>query len=182
LPAAVTTPDGSTGIGDLRFLDVVILGTQPLIWGIGPAFVFPTASLPATGQAKWQLGPAAVVAYTPRRWLIGVLGQNPISFAGDPERKDTNALFLQPFVTYQLGNGWFVRSQPQMVFNWTTGGQIVPLDLGAGRVFELAGQHVSCFVEPFWNVTTDGVTPRYGVTFGMALLYPDFWQRFRRAS
>src|SRR2546426_9126297 len=37
-------------------------------------------------------------AFTPERWLIGLLAQNPISFAGDRERNETNALFLQPFV------------------------------------------------------------------------------------
>jgi len=117
------------------------------------------------------------VAFTPERWLIGLLAQNPISFAGDRERNETNALFLQPFVTYQLGRGWFVRSQPQMVFNWKTGNQVLPVDLGVGRVFEVGRQYVSSFVEPFWNASADGPTPAYGFTFGVSLLYPNFWQR-----
>lgn len=33
-----------------------------------------------------------------------------------------------------LGDGWFVRSQPQMVFNWKTGKQLMPIDLGVWRV------------------------------------------------
>jgi hypothetical protein len=52
----------------------------------------------------------------------------------------------------------------------------VPLDLGAGRLFRIGRQNVSAFVEPFWNVVTDGPTPTYGILFGVALLYPDFWQ------
>ena len=177
MPAAVTRPDGTTGFGDLRFLNIVVMGTSPtMLWGIGPSFVFPTASEPTTGQGKWQLGPAAAIGFVRRRWTAGVVAQNPISFAGDDEREPTSALTLLPFVTYQLGGGWFLRSQPQIGFNWRTGGQIVPLDLGAGRLFKLGGQNVSAFVEPFWNVVTDGPTPRYGIMFGIALLYPDFWQ------
>jgi hypothetical protein len=39
-----------------------------------------------------------------------------------------------------------------VVFNWQTGKQVVPLDLGMGRVFKIGRQDVSLFVEPFWNV------------------------------
>jgi hypothetical protein len=177
MPAAVTSPGGTTGFGDMRFVNIVVVGPGPrLSWGVGPTFVFPTASEPTTGQGKWQLGPAAAVALVDKRWTLGVLAQNPISFAGDREREPTSALSLLPFATYQLGGGWFLRAQPQMIFNWRTGGQIVPLDLGAGRLFKIGRRNVSAFVEPFWNAVTDGPTPRYGVTFGIALLYPDFWQ------
>jgi hypothetical protein len=178
LPAAVTLPDGVTGLGDLRFVDIAVFHVGPrFIWGVGPTFVFPTASKKTTGQGKWQAGPAAAVAFAPENWLVGVLLQNPISFAGDGDRKDANAMILQPFVTYQLGNGWFVRSQPQLFFNWKTGKQILPLDLGVGRVFRIGRQDISCFVEPFWNITKDGPSPEYGITFGVSLLYPDFWNR-----
>jgi hypothetical protein len=178
IPTAVTLPGGSTGFGDLRFLDIVMLNAgHRILWGVGPTFVFPSASEPSAGQGKWQAGPAAVIAFTPGDWLVGILAQNPISFAGDGDRKDANALFLQPFATYQLGRGWFLRAQPQMVFDWQTGQQVLPLDLGAGRVFRIGRQNVSCFVEPFWNVSTDGPGPRYGVTFGVSLLYPDVWRK-----
>jgi hypothetical protein len=178
LPAAVKLPGYVTGLGDLRFLDIAVFHASPkLIWGVGPMFVFPTASKRETGQGKWQVGPAAAVAFVPENWLVGVLVQNPISFAGDRDRKDVNAMILQPFVTYQFGNGWFVRSQPQMIFNWKTGEQILPIDLGVGRVFRIGRQHVSCFVEPFWNITKDGPSPKYGITFGVTLIYPEFWKR-----
>jgi len=178
IPAAVTLPGDITGFGDLRFVDIAIINPGPrVIWGIGPTFVFPTASKRGTGQGKWQAGPAAAVAIAPGKWLLGVLVQNPISFAGDRDRKDANAMTLQPFVTYQIGNGWFVRSQPQLFFNWKTGKQTLPLDLGAGRVFRIGRQYVNCFVEPFWNVTQDGVSPEYGITFGVTLIYPEFWER-----
>jgi hypothetical protein len=177
IPSAVTLP-GLTGFGDVRFLDIVILHEgRRFVWGVGPTFVFPTASKPMTGQGKWQVGPAVGVAFAPEKWLIGVLIQNPISFAGDRDRKDVNAMILQPFVTYQLGNGWFIRSQPQLFFNWKTGQQVLPLDIGAGRVFRIDRQLVSFFVEPFWNITSDGPSPKYGVTFGLNLLYPEFWKR-----
>jgi hypothetical protein len=182
IPAAVTPPDGKSGFGstefgDLRLLDIAVLHARDdVIFGIGPSFVFPTASSAFTGLGKWQLGPAAALAFTPGGWLLGVLAQNPISFAGETRRASANALLLQPFATYQLGQGWFVRSQPLMVFDWQSGGNIIPLDLGVGRVFRLGRQHVNCFIEPFWNVSRDGPAPVYGITVGVAFLYPDFWK------
>jgi hypothetical protein len=181
IPAAVTVPGGLTGFGDLRFVNIAVLDAgHRVLWGVGPTFVFPTASRQETGLGKWQAGPAAAIAFAPERWLLGALAQNPISFAGDRTRPDVNALVLQPFVTYQLGNGWFIRSQPQMLFNWKTGKQLLPLDLGVGRVFKIGRQNVNIFVEPFWNISHDGPGPRYGFTFGVSLLYPDFWGQWNR--
>ncbi len=176
IPAVVTTPSGVTGFGDLRFLDLAVFNPgRRVLWGVGPSFVFPTASDRTTGQGKWQAGAAAAVAFAPERWLVGVLLQDLVSFAGDAERKDASALFVQPFVTLQLGSGWFVRSQPQMIFDWTSGEQLLPVNLGVGRVFTLGRQTMSLFVEPFWNLATAGPAPRYGVTFGLSLLYPRIW-------
>jgi hypothetical protein len=181
IPAAVTLPlpdpiGTVTGFGDIRFVDLAILDAgHSLLLGIGPTFVFPTASDITSGQGKWQVGPAAAAAFAPRNWLFGVLAQNPISFAGDTTRPQANALFLQPFITYQLGHGWFIRSEPQMILDWETNKQQLPLDLGIGRVFKIGSQYVNSFVEPAWNVSNDGPAPRYAITFGFALLYPDFW-------
>jgi len=176
IPAAVTLPGNTTGFGDLKFVDVAVLNEgHSVVWGVGPAFVFPTASMPATGQGKWQAGPAAAVAFVPERWLVGVLVQNLFSFGGDPSRTNVNQMILQPFLSYQLGKGWFIRSQPQMVFDWKTRKRVVPLDLGAGRVFKIGSQNVSWFAEAFKNVSYDGPAPNYGFTFGVMLLYPNFW-------
>lgn len=176
VPAAVTVPGGLTGFGDIRLLDLVVLAERAdFVLGFGPTFVFPSASEPQTGQGKWQLGPGVGIAYAPRDFLVGVLAQNPISFAGDSKRAAANALFLQPFATYQLGQGWFVRTEPQMILDWETQKQLLPVNLGVGRVFKIGPQYVNCFIEPAWNIATDGPAPRYAITFGLSLLYPHIY-------
>ena len=85
VPAAVTVPGGLTGFGDIRLLDLVVVAERSdLVLGVGPTFVFPSASERLTGQGKWQLGPAVGIVYPPTDLLFGVIAQNPISFAGDP--------------------------------------------------------------------------------------------------
>ncbi len=181
IPTAATLPlpgGELTGFGDVRFVDIAVIDAgHQLLFGIGPTFIFPTATDKATGQGKWQIGPAAAVAFAPRKWLIGVLAQNPISFAGDATRPTADALILQPFITYQLHHGWYLRSEPQLFFDWETNKQLLPVEAGIGRVFTLGPQIVNCFVEPAWNVSHDGPAPRYAITFGLSLLYPNFWAR-----
>jgi hypothetical protein len=177
IPAAVTPPDEDTDFGDIRLVNIAVFQPhESFLWGIGPALVFPTAGDDRTGQGKWQAGPAVAAAFSRERWLVGFIARNPISFAGDDERADVNVLLLQPFVTFQLGSGWFLRSQPQMIFNWESDKQMVPINLGFGRVFALGRQKINVFVEPYWNATGDEPAPEYGFIFGVGLLYPNFWR------
>jgi hypothetical protein len=74
---------------------------------------------------------------------------------------------------------FFVRvsdGDQKIFINRKTGKQILPLDLGLGRVFKIGRQNISLFVEPFWNLTHDGQSHEYGVMFGVMLPYPEFWK------
>jgi hypothetical protein len=84
-------------------------------------------------------------------------------------------MLLQPFASYQLGNGWFLRAQPVMVFNWKSGKQLFPLDLGVGRVQDRRAEREllhRAVLEPRARRTR----AVYGITVGAAFLYPDFWR------
>lgn len=175
LPASVKFTGAPGGFGDVRFLDIALLDVgHSVLFGVGPTFVFPTATDPATGQGKWQAGPAAAIGFAPDRWLMGILAQNPISFAGSGKRRNADALFLQPFLTYQLGEGWFLRSQPQLSFDWKSHKNYLPLDFGFGRVFTVEEQNVSCFVEMSRNLSRNEPAPRYTIVLGVSLLFPNF--------
>ncbi len=39
---------------------------------------------------------------------------------------------------------------------------------------------VNCFAEPVRKVSGEGPVPRYAITFGFALLYPNFWRSLAR--
>jgi len=57
-----------TGFGDTQLFDLFIMPWPDLRetrfrWGIGPYFVFPTASWHGAGQGARQLGPAWAFAY-----------------------------------------------------------------------------------------------------------------------
>ena len=56
----------TTGFGDTILLEMLSPGPSIAgnwLLGVGPTFIFPTASTNLTGQGKWQAGPSAVVGY-----------------------------------------------------------------------------------------------------------------------
>jgi hypothetical protein len=107
----------TTGFGDTVFMEM-LAPTPKLVgkWllGIGPTFIFPTASSEFTGQGKWQVGPAAVVGYLSQKWIIGGFVQNWTSFGGSGNRPDTNQMNLQPLAAYFLPGGWSMSLLTQM--------------------------------------------------------------------
>jgi len=69
--ALVTVPSSRCGtrteFGDMQLLDVAVLPwprrETGLLIGIGPTFVFPTATSRSAGQGAWQAGPAIAAVY-----------------------------------------------------------------------------------------------------------------------
>jgi hypothetical protein len=157
--------DRTSTLGDTVLME--LLSPSPKLagnWllGLGPTFIFPTASSDYTGQGKWQAGPAAVVGYLSKKWIIGALFQNWQSFGGDGDRPDTNQMNLQPFAAYFLPDGWSIGYSGNILANWKADkdGDVwtVPLGLAINKVQKfgkllvrlgLAGQYMVHHPKPF---------------------------------
>jgi len=116
----VTVPTGKgsatrTEFGDMQLFDAFVLPWSPvegLRAGVGPTFVFPTATHKLAGQGAWQVGPLFAALYKGTPWLLaGCLIQNPISFAyTSPNRQRVSTFVFQPLVLVALPDGWYVKS------------------------------------------------------------------------
>jgi hypothetical protein len=131
----------TTGFGDTVLMELVspapkLAGNWLL--GLGPTFIFPTASSDYTGQGKWQVGPAALVGYLSKKWIVGALVQNWTSFGGSGNRPDTNLMNLQPIAAYFLPNGWSIGYSGNILANWKADSAgdtwTVPLGLSVSKV------------------------------------------------
>jgi hypothetical protein len=103
-------PATNTQFGETQFFDLLVSrwpdpGKTGLRWGIGPYFVFPTATTSAAGSGTWQAGPAGAVVYRgiPGLLLGGLLQQGTSFSYTAPDRKPVTQLTFQPFFVYQLG-------------------------------------------------------------------------------
>jgi hypothetical protein len=181
-----------TEFGDLPVFDIAVLPWPDrkktgLLIGIGPTFVFPTATSTSAGQGAWQAGPALGVIYSGIPGLLaGFIVQNPVSFAyTSPQRPPQNTLEIQPVFALHLWEKWYLRSAEA---NWTMGWHrhsptLLPLSLGLGRTFVHPGlPPMSFFVTGQWMLYRQfaPISPQTGVNFGMTIAFPqfrNFWGR-----
>jgi hypothetical protein len=136
--------DRTTGFGDTILMEMFSPGPKLAgnwLLGLGPTFIFPTASSDYTGQGKWQVGPAAVVGYLSKKWILAAFVQNWSSFAGSGNRDDVNQMNLQPIAVYFLPNGWSIGYSGNILANWKAdkSGDVwtVPLGLGINKVVKI---------------------------------------------
>ena len=77
-PAGEVTFSDKSGLGDMQLPLIVSPKQKPgekWGFGLGPTFVFPTATKDELGTETWEIGPAAVVTYKTKTFSGAVLGQ-----------------------------------------------------------------------------------------------------------
>src|SRR5262245_25732651 len=160
--------DRTTGFGDITLAELLSPAhTGHWILGAGPTFIFPSASSDFTGQGKWQVGPAVVVGYLTKQFIVGVFPQQWFSFAGNSSRPDTSQMNLQPFAAWFFGKGWKVGYSGNILADWKapSGNKwTVPIGVEIGKVLKLgklpveitlAGQYMPVHPENVgqeWNI------------------------------
>jgi hypothetical protein len=115
------------------------------IWGAGPVFLLPTATTTRLGAEKIGLGPSIVALGQPGRVTLGVLYNQIWSISGATDRADVSQMLLQPFFTYNLGDGLSVGAVSEASANWSADSNrwSVPLLLTVSKVAVLGRRPVS---------------------------------------
>jgi hypothetical protein len=176
LQPSPTTDSSLFGLGDISetlFLSPAQPGS--IIWGVGPAVTFPTATNSILGTGKWLAGPSAVALVMPGHWVIGALVSNQWSFAGDESRPSVNTGLIQPFVNYNFPGGWYASFSPIVTVNWNAAsGQqwTVPLGGGIGRVFRIGKQPLNAQVAGYYNVVHPDGAADWQLRLQLSLLFP----------
>ena len=168
---------GTFGLGDLNptvFLTPAHAGK--VIWGIGPAFVFPTATNPSLGQGKWSAGPSFVVLAQPGHWTLGIIANNVWSFAGQSDRATVNQFYTQYFINYNLSDGWYLTSAPIVTANWAAPHAkdvwTVPFGGGVGRIMKVGFQPINLQLSAYGNVVYPAGASPWGIRLQLAFLFP----------
>jgi hypothetical protein len=184
----VTVPTGRgedtrTEFGDMGLFDLLVLPwpsrESGWLMGVGPVFVFPTATHRLAGQGAWQVGPAYAAIYKGiPGLLLGCLLQNPISFAyTSSDRRPLNTLLVQPIILRHVWRGLYVKSADA---TWTFGlredaADTVPLSLGLGWVNPRGNEPaLNFFVSGEWMAYRNRapVAPQTTVRIGMTVAFP----------
>lgn len=166
----------SFGLGDVNhtvFLSPAEPG--PVVWGLGPSITFPTATDDRLGAEKWSAGPSAVLLAMPGDFVLGALARQLWSFGGAGDREDVSQLLVQPFVNYNLPDGWYLVSAPVVTANWKadSGNRwTVPVGGGLGRLVRLGSQPLNVSLQGYYNLERPRFAPRWTLRFQVQLLFP----------
>ena len=140
------------------------------IWGVAPAVVIPTSTSRAFGPGDWGLGASAVALRIKKPWLYGALVTNIWTFG------DTGDAFLvQPFLTYNLPNGWFLETSPQFSAAWDAPSDqrwMVPLGGGVGKITKIGKQPIALRLHMYGNVVRPDNAPEALLRFTITFLFP----------
>lgn len=142
-----------SGFGDMAlvpFLSPAHSGNWLI--GVGPTFIFPTAGKDERlGQGQWQLGPAGVIGYFTKKFIVGVFPQQWWSYAGEgPSVSQAN---IQYFAFLFLPNAWQVGTAPNILINWKADNDnklTFPVGLQVGKTVRLGKLPVNFALEGQW--------------------------------
>jgi hypothetical protein len=146
-----------------------------VIWGVGPAFTFATASHDQLGQGKFDAGLSAVALTIQGHWLVGALVTDVASVSGASDRNNVHQMVVQPFINYNFPGGWYLTSSPIITANWKAPESqrwIVPLGGGAGRAFRIGNQAMNFQMQAFKNVVSPHDAADWTLRVQFQLLFP----------
>ncbi len=165
-----------TGVGDVVqsiFFSPKAPTASGWIWGAGPVLLLPTGSSDLLTTDKWGAGPTAVVLKQSNGWTRGVLANHLWSFAGDDERADVNATFLQPFLTFTTPTQWTFGLNTESTYDWENEQWSVPVNVSASKLTRLGTQLVSLGGGVrYWLDSPDSGAEGFGLRLTVTLLFP----------
>ena len=177
-PKLVSGSSSEFGLGDTTYQGFLSPAkSEGITWGVGPALTFPTATDDVLGTDKWTAGPAVVLLNSSGPWVYGSLLSNQwqIGSSDSSRRRVGNATF-QPFVNYNLSDGWYLSSAPVITANWKADhagdAWTVPLGVGVGKVMKFGDQPVNISVRPYYNVHRPDGAARWSLLFQIQFLFP----------
>jgi hypothetical protein len=143
------------------------------IWGAGPVMLLPTASDDVLGTEKWGLGPTAVALKQTGPWTIGFLGNHIWSVAGDDDRADVNATFLQPFVSYVTKTKTTFGLNTESTYDWESEQWSVPVNVQVAQLFKIGPQIMQfAVVGKYWVEAPDDGPEGWGARAQLTFLFP----------
>lgn len=174
-----------TEFGDVQLFDLAVIPWPDretgLMMGVGPTFVFPTASDRSAGQSAWQAGPAFAAIYKGvPGLLLGCLLQNPISFAyTSSDSPALSTLTVQPIVLAYIARGFYVKSgDSTWTFGWRRGSATtLPMSAGLGYVMVREDwPPINVFVSGEWLAYRRDapVAPQTTVRLGLTMAFPEW--------
>jgi len=151
-------------------------GPFGLIWGLGPAFLYPTGTHPFLGTGTFSIGPTLVVLKQTGPWTVGALMNQLWSVVIEEDRSSLSQMFVQPFIAYTTKTHTTFTLSSESTANWNAtsddGKWTVPVIFQISQILKIGKQPISIQIGGKYYADTPRYGPNWGVRFNFTLLYP----------
>ncbi len=170
-------PDGSsqTGFGNTTqsfFFSPKNPTKNGLIWGVGPVFQLPTAT-DGIANNQWGAGITGVALKQSKGWTYGILANNIWSVSGSEKFGNTNALYLQPFLSYTTKKATSFTINTESTYDWENEEWSVPINFMVGQIIKIGGKPVQITGGVrYWADTPENGPDGWGARLVVTYLFP----------
>ncbi|WP_152204980.1 transporter [Marinobacter changyiensis] len=168
--------DSQSGLGDVVqsvFFSPKAPTQSGWIWGAGPVALLPTGTDDALTADKWGVGPTAVALKQDGGWTYGGLVNHISSFAGDDDRADISASFVQPFVSFTTPDAVTYSLNTESTYDWKGKQWSIPVNATVSKVTKVGTQLLSVGGGVrYWAESPAGAPEDWGFRAVITLLYP----------
>ena len=168
--------DGLSDTTQSFFLSPKKPGPFGLIWGLGPALLYPTGTHPLLDTGTFSIGPTAVMLKQIDGLTVGTLMNQLWSVAISEHRSSVSQMFVQPFLAYTTKTHTTFTLSTESTANWNAssddGKWTVPVIFQISQILKIGKQPVSVQIGGKYYADTPRYGPNWGVRFNFTLLYP----------
>ncbi|HEX7856622.1 MAG TPA: hypothetical protein VF503_23335 [Sphingobium sp.] len=163
------------GLGDTTqsfFFSPKKTGPGGLVWGVGPAILYPSATDRSLGGDKWGLGPTVVLVKQSGKSTFGMLANQIWSVAGNDTRPDVSTTFLQPFYSYSTIKATTYSINAETSYDWKNDKWTVPINVSVAQLTKIGKQRVQIGAGARYYIERPENGPHWGVRLVLTLLFP----------
>lgn len=167
---------GESGLGDIvasQFFSPKEVTSRGWTWGVGPVWLLPSATDETLGGEKWGIGPTGVALRQMGQWTYGILFNHIWSFAGDDDRADINATFLQPFASYVTKTHTTFALNTESTYDWESEEWSVPVIFTVAQMLKIGKLPVQISLgAKYWADSPENGPEGWGGRFQFTFIFP----------
>jgi len=142
------------------------------ILGAGPVGFYPTATEEELGSGKWGAGPTIVALQQQHGFTYGILANQIWSFAGQQDRVEVNATYLQPFVSFTTKTYTTFAVNTETTYDWEANQATVPMNFMVQQLVKIGKLPVAFQAGYRYYVNKPDGGPDWGLRFTVTFLFP----------
>jgi hypothetical protein len=161
------------GLSDATVTAFFAPKSKSLIWGVGPAFLVPTATEKVLGTEKFGVGPSVLVLHQGKGLTAGFLANQIWSVAGSENRSDFNQFYTQIFLSHSYKSGASLGVNAEITQNWEAKTTMISLNPTIGAVTKFGSQVVQFGISPLIPIVGPSESkPDWGLRTVLTFVFP----------